>query len=166
VWKLDEPLIFLYNITLHKYGIYPLSSLINHNIQLEPILDYILSNHSQLIQYAGDSWSKRLARPFWELYQTIVSMFIEAPAISMLIIGVPSSIISIVCYCLCCLPNESAMDGTQGENDDDDDYAERTVQTEPKLLENSTKPSNAHDIPTRPIISDDKQKTITDKKDD
>jgi anaerobic C4-dicarboxylate transporter len=37
-------------------------------------------------------------------------MFIEAPLLSMLIIGLPSAILSIVCYCLCCLSNEASIE--------------------------------------------------------
>lgn len=124
VWTFDEPLLFLYDSAQHKYGIV---SLINAHAPLESILDHVLSNYSQIIQYKGDAWLKRLSRPFWEFYRTIVAMFIEAPLLSMLVIGLPASVLSIVCYCLCCLPNESAMDSDyltesrQLEDEDDDD---------------------------------------------
>jgi len=133
VWTLDEPLIFLYDSVSHKYGIYPLSSMIDSNIQLEPILDYIIKNRTDIIQYSGDTWSKRLFRPFWELYRTIISMFIEAPFISMLIIGIPASVISIICYCLCCSSSDNSSNksknskkqkrknGQINEHNDDDE---------------------------------------------
>lgn len=187
VWTLDEPLIFLYDSILHKYGIYPLSSMIDSNIQLEPILDYIIKNHTDIIQYSGDAWSKRLFRPFWELYRTIILMFIEAPFISLLIIGIPASIISLICYCLCCSSNDSSSN--KGKNlkkkrkngqtveqeedeqqslgdEDDDDYEERIVQIEPKFIENVIKPADARDIPTWPIMPDDAQKPMIEKKQD
>jgi hypothetical protein len=187
VWTLDEPLIFLYDSILHKYGIYPLSSMIDSNIQLEPILDYIIKNHTEIIQYSGDTWSKRLFRPFWELYRTIISMFIEAPFISMLIIGIPASVISLICYCLCCSSSENnssnksknlkkkRKNGQITEHDDDEqslgedddeEYEERIVHMEPKFIENFIKPADARDIPTWPITRDDRQKPLLDKKQD
>jgi hypothetical protein len=186
VWTLDEPLIFLYDSILHKYGIYPLSSMIDSNIQLEPILDYIIKNHTEIIQYSGDTWSKRLFRPFWELYRTIISMFIEAPFISMLIIGIPASVISIICYCLCCsssdnsstkakTPKKKRQNGQITEQDDDEqsagededeDYEERIVQIEPKFIKNFVKPADARDIPIWPIMADASQKPILNTKQD
>ena len=54
-------------VMVSKYGIYPLlSSMINKHIQLEPMLDYIVKNYMNIIQYSGDTWPKRLFRPFWE----------------------------------------------------------------------------------------------------
>jgi len=103
-------LIFLYDSTQRKYGIYQLSSIIDRNIEIESILNEIISNYSQIIQHTGNTWTKRLIRPFLEFYRTFIAMFIEAPLLSMLIIGLPASILSIVCYCLCCLPNETLMD--------------------------------------------------------
>ena len=188
MWTLDEPLIFLYDSVLHKYGIYPLSSMIDSHIQLEPILDYIVQNHSEIIQYSGDTWPKRLFRPFWELYRTILSMFAEAPFISMLIIGIPATVISLICYCLCCMPsdNSSTKSGASkrrkkngelkesddadqqsaGEDDEDDEYEERIVQIEPRFIENFVKPADARDIPTWPVTTDDVRKPIMDKKQD
>jgi hypothetical protein len=179
VWTLDEPLIFLYDSVLHKYGIYPLSSMIDSNIQLEPILDYIIKNHTEIIQYSGDTWPKRIFRPFWELYRTIISMFIEAPFISLLIIGIPTFVISIICYCLCCSSsdnssikskkkrkNEREDDEQSMGEEDDEEYEERIVQIEPKFIENFIKPADARDIPTWPIMTDESQKPILDKKQD
>ncbi|CAF1054746.1 unnamed protein product [Rotaria sp. Silwood1] len=187
VWTLDEPLIFLYDSILHKYGIYPLSSMIDSNIQLEPILDYIIKNHTDIIQYSGDAWSKRIFRPFWELYRTVILMFIEAPFVSLLIIGIPASIISIICYCLCCSSNDNSSAKTKNSKkkrkngqlveqdddgqhsigeDDDEEYEERIVHIEPKFIENFVKPIDARDIPTWPMMTDDNQKTMTEKKKD
>ncbi|CAF1508340.1 unnamed protein product [Adineta steineri] len=187
VWTLDEPLIFLYDSVIHKYGIYPLSSMIDSNIQLEPILDYIIKNSTEIIQYSGDTWPKRIFRPFWELYRTIISMFIEAPFISMLIIGIPASVISLICYCLCCSssdnssnksknPKKKRKDGQITEQDEDeqqslnededDEYEERIVQVEPRFIEKFIKPPDARDIPTWPIMPDDSQKSISEKKRD
>jgi hypothetical protein len=88
------------------------------------ILDYITSNYSQIIQHTGNTWTKRLFRPFWEFYRTIIAMFIQAPLLSMLIIGLPSSVLSIVCYCLFCLPNETLMDDTyERRNEGEDDIS-------------------------------------------
>ena len=111
VWTLEEPLVFLYDSIQRKYGIYSLSSMINkNNIDLELILDYITLNYSEIIKHTGNTWSKRLIRPFWEFYRTIMGMFVESPGLSMLIMGLPAAVLSIVCYCLCCLPNESLLE--------------------------------------------------------
>ncbi|CAF0994210.1 unnamed protein product [Adineta steineri] len=159
VWTVEEPLVFLYDSDHRKYGIYPLLPIINDKIEIEPILNYIISNYSQIICHTGNTWSKRLIRPFWELYRTVIAMFIEAPFISMLVIGLPASVLSIVCYCLCCLPNEGMMNETEynyeqmknvenieGDEDEDEDEDD--------------------DISTLPNKSDDKEKTLTNKKDD
>jgi hypothetical protein len=158
--------------------------MIDSNIQLEPILDYIIKNHTEILQYSGDTWSKRLFRPFWELYRTIISMFIEAPFISLLIIGIPTSVISIICYCLCCSSSDSTPtkskkkrkpgqtneqheeeEQSMGE-DDDEEYEERIVQVEPRFIENFVKPADARDIPTWPIMPDENPKSTVDKKRD
>ena len=68
--------------------------MINRNIPIASILDEIISNYSEIIQHTGNTWKKRLLRPFWEFYRTIMAMFVEAPLLSMLIIGLPSSILS------------------------------------------------------------------------
>lgn len=181
VWTLDEPLLFLYDSTVHKYGIYPLSSMIDSNIQLEPILDYLIKNQTDIIQYSGDVWHKRLLRPFWELYRTIVSMFIEAPFISLLIIGIPTSVISIICYCLCCSSSDNSSsnknattkknrktgeDEASANEEEDDDYEERIVQIQPKFIEHFVKPPDARDIPTWPVQPDESQKPLINKKQD
>ena len=102
--------------------------MINRNIPIASILDEIISNYSEIIQHTGNTWKKRLLRPFWEFYRTIMAMFVEAPLLSMLIIGLPSSILSIVCYCLCCLPNETSMDERDIPiNDDDADDEQKTT---------------------------------------
>ncbi len=111
-------MIFLYDSNQRKYGVYPLSTKINENIPIESILDEIVSNYSEIIQHTGNNWKKRLLRPFWEFYRTIIAMFIEAPLLSMLVIGLPSAILSIICYCLCCLPNETFMDERDIRDDD------------------------------------------------
>jgi len=162
--------------------------MIDSNIQLEPILDYIIKNRTDIIQYSGDTWSKRLFRPFWELYRTIISMFIEAPFISMLIIGIPASVISIICYCLCCSSSDNSSNKSKNSKkqkrkngqinehndddeqsvgeDDDEEYEERIVEIEPKFIENFVKPADARDIPTWPIMTDDSQKPMLNKKQD
>jgi hypothetical protein len=161
--------------------------MIDSNIQFEPILDYIIKNHTEIIQYSGDTWSKRIFRPFWELYRTIISMFIEAPFISLLIIGIPASVISLICYCLCCSSSETPSnklkslkkkrkDGQTNEPDeeeqqsigeeDDEDYEERIVEIEPKFIAHVIKPADARDIPTWPIMADDSQKSMIEKKQD
>jgi hypothetical protein len=162
--------------------------MIDSNIQLEPILDYIIKNHTEIIQYSGDTWSKRLFRPFWELYRTIISMFIEAPFISMLIIGIPTSVISLICYCLCCASSESPSNKPKtskkkrkngqiieqeedeqqnmGDEDDDDEYEERIVQVEPRFIEHFIKPADARDIPTWPVMAEESEKAMIAKKQD
>jgi hypothetical protein len=161
--------------------------MIDSNIQLEPILDYIIKNHTEILQYTGDTWSKRLFRPFWELYRTIISMFVEAPFISMLIIGIPASVISLICYCLCCSSSDSSStkpktskkkringqiveqedDEQQSINEDDDEeYEERIVQIEPRFIEHFIKPADARDIPTWPIMPDESPKSMIEKKQD
>ena len=187
MWTLDEPLIFLYDSILHKYGIYSLASMLDTNIQLEPILDYIVKNHTHIIQYSGDAWSKRLFRPFWELYRTIVLMFTEAPFISAFIVGIPVSIVSVICYCLCCVSNDNLptkynsfkkkrknghiieQDDAEQQSigdEDDEEYEERIIQIEPKFIESFVKPANARNIPTWPLMTDDTQKSLAEKKQD
>jgi hypothetical protein len=183
VWTLDEPLIFLYDSVAHKYGIYPLAPMIDSNIQLEPILDYIIKNYTEIIQYSGDAWSKRILRPFWEIYRTIIAMFIEAPFISLLIIGIPTSVISLICYCLCCSSGDNGSDKSKstkkgrkdGQDDDgqqslgeeeDEEYEERIVQVQPKFIKSIVKPAGARDIPTWPVMPDESPKAMLDKKRD
>ncbi|CAF4624021.1 unnamed protein product [Rotaria sp. Silwood1] len=156
VWTLEGPLLFLYDSIHRKYGIYPLPSMINQNIKIESILDYVISNYSQIIRETGNAWTKRLVRPFWEIYRTIMAMFIEAPAISMLVLGLPASAVSIVCYCLCCLPNETLMNATEIP-DEIEEYDESIEHNEE---------DDEHDISTLPITPDDKQKTNIEKKED
>jgi thioredoxin domain-containing protein 10 len=136
VWTLEPPLLLLYDHTQRKYGIYQLSSIIDENIQIESILNYIISNYSQIIKYTGNTWRKRLFRPFWEFYRTLIAMFIEAPFLSMLIIGLPASVLSIVCYCICCLPNETAMDDREIPyekiEDDEEEEEEEKIAIEKK----------------------------------
>ena len=161
--------------------------MIDDNIQLEPILDYVIQNHTEIIRYSGDTWPKRIFRPFWELYRTIISMFTEAPFISLLIIGIPASVISIICYCLCCAPNDNSSstksknskrkrkngqmveredeEGSQGE-EEDEDYEERIVEIEPRFIANVIKPADARDIPTWPIMPEEIPKTMLEKKQD
>lgn len=103
VWTLQEPLFLLYDSNQRKYGVIPLTSIDN----IDGILDTIIRDYSKIIKHTSNSWQKRLFRPFWELSRIFSAMFIEAPLLSMLIIGLPSAVLSIVCYCLCCLPNES-----------------------------------------------------------
>jgi len=58
-------------------------------------------------------------------------MFIEAPLLSMLVIGLPASVLSIVCYCICCLPNETSMDDREIPyekiEDEDEEEEEKTT---------------------------------------
>lgn len=187
MWTLDEPLIFLYDSIAHKYGIYPLAPMIDSNIQLEPILDHIIKNHTEIIQYSGDAWSKRILRPFWEIYRTVIAMFVEAPFISLLIIGIPASVISLICYCLCCASGDNSSsksksakkgrkDGQPGGQDDDgqpsggeeedEEYEERIVQVQPKFIKQIIKPADARDIPTWPVMADESAKAMLDKKRD
>jgi len=61
--------------------------------------------------------------------------------------------------------DEEGDDGQTGDDDDDDDeYEERIVNIQPKLIENWTKPSDARDIPTWPIINEETSKTVQEKK--
>lgn len=126
----------------------------NPTVDMEPILNDITSNYSQIIQHTGNTWSKRLLRPFWELYRTIIAMFTEAPMMSMLIIGLPASVLSIVCYCLCCLPNETMM------NESDLSYSKM------KDDESVDDEEEEGDLPAVPTRSDTEEKTKMEKKDD
>jgi hypothetical protein len=128
VWTVEDPLIFLYDSNQRKYGVYPLSTKLNENIEIETILDEIVSNYSEIIQHTGNNWKKRLLRPFLEFYRTIIAMFIEAPLLSMLVIGLPSALLSIICYCLCCLPNETLMDERDIREIDDNQEQKTTVE--------------------------------------
>ncbi|CAF4360835.1 unnamed protein product [Rotaria socialis] len=113
-------------------------------------------------------------------------MFMEAPFVSLLIIGIPVSIISLICYCLCCSSSDNSSSKTKnskkkrkngqvepeedeqnsGGEDDDEEYEERIVQVEPRFIENFVKPADARDIPTWPIMTDDSQKPMIEKKKD
>ena len=115
VWTLQEPLFLLYDSNQRKYGVYPLASILNETSDIDQILDSIIRDHTKIIQHTSDSWRKRLFRPFWELSRLFSAMFIEAPLLSMFIIGLPSAVLSIVCYCLCCLPNESLYEEREEE---------------------------------------------------
>lgn len=74
-------------------------------------------------------------------------MFIESPLLSMLIIGLPSAVLSIVCYFICCLPNESLMD-------------EREMPDE-RIIEDDNEQN-----PIEEEEEDNEQKTTVEKKDD
>ena len=121
-------MIFLYDTNQRKYGIYSLSSAINQNLPIEVSLDEIITNYPEIIQHTGNTWKKRLLRPFWEFYRTFLAMFIEAPLLSMFIIGLPSAILSIVCYCLCCLPNEALLNEREIPIDDEDEPLKTTLE--------------------------------------
>lgn len=111
LWTVDEPLFFLYDTQKHSYGM----TNIDRNI------DDLLEHSSDIILHTGDSWSKRLIRPFWELYRTFISMFIEAPLATMLVTGLPAAMLSIICYCVCCLPNEATVSADHEEYEESDD---------------------------------------------
>ena len=99
---------------------------------LKTMLESVLEHPDDFIQHTGDTWSKRVIRPFWELFRTLQSMFVEAPLVSMLIIGLPASMLSIICYCICCLPNENyveeaRLETTIPEFSDNDDSTDSEV---------------------------------------
>jgi len=137
VWTLDEPILFLYDSIQHKYGIYPLSLADSNKPSFDQIFQYLLTHSSEIIQYTGDNWSKRLFRPFWEMYRTIVALFIESPKMTMLIIGLPASLLSIVCYCLCCLPVETSMD--ENKPLEESDSEEEEEEALPSSVDNASK---------------------------
>ncbi|CAF1201332.1 unnamed protein product, partial [Didymodactylos carnosus] len=171
VWTLPEPLIFLYNSSTHYYGYYLLSP--KEQIT-DKHIDHLVENQHEIIIHPGNTFVKRLFRPFWELYRTVVLMFIEAPFISMLVVGLPAAVISIVCYFLCCLPSESSAkeqqrkDGGESEEDEEDEASERILNVQPKFIENFKKPKDAKDIPTWPQHPEllNEQKTTQEKKRD
>ncbi|CAF5118309.1 unnamed protein product [Rotaria magnacalcarata] len=84
-----------------------------------------------------------------------MAMFTEAPFFSMLIIGLPASVLSIVCYCLCCLPNETM---------NDPDYSYEIITDDQNLEQNEEEDDD--DASSPPVTTDDNQKTVTDKKED
>ncbi|CAF3313052.1 unnamed protein product [Rotaria socialis] len=155
VWAVEGPLLFLYDSVQRKYGMHPLSSTDGKTIDVESILDYVLLNHTQIISQTGNTLAKRLFRPFWELSRTLMAMFTESPFLSMLIIGLPASVLSIVCYCLCCLPNETM---------NDPDYSYEIITDDQNIGQNEEEDDD--DASSPPVTPDDNQKAVTDKKDD
>ena len=125
---------------------------------MEPVLDYVVSNYSQIIQHAGSTWSKRLLRPFWELSRTVMAMFVEAPLLSMFVIGLPASVLSIVCYCICCLPNETMMN-------DEVEMVYRQAK-EDENLEDDDDDDNEDDEFTVLRQTDDQPKAMSEKKEE
>jgi hypothetical protein len=106
----------------------------------------------------------------------------------MLIIGIPVSVISLICYCLCCsssgdsssnkpkvlkkkringqIVEQEEEEQPNPDEEDDEEYEERIVEIEPRFIENFVKPADARDIPTWPIMPDDSQKPMIEKKHD
>lgn len=121
-------MFLLYDSNQRKYGVYPLASILNETINIDQILDSIIRDHAKIIQHTSNSWRKRLFRPFWELSRLFSAMFIEAPLLSMFIIGLPSAVLSIVCYCLCCLPNETLYDEREEEILEEEEEDKSTVE--------------------------------------
>ncbi|XP_014670248.1 PREDICTED: protein disulfide-isomerase TMX3-like [Priapulus caudatus] len=75
-----------------------LTEMETNDIQL--FLDSIIDGTA--VAYGGNSIFHRIQRMFFEIYSTLIKMFTHQPLVSCVLLGLPTMILSFICYNICC----------------------------------------------------------------
>jgi thioredoxin domain-containing protein 10 len=53
--------------------------------------------------YGGRGWSMSFRRVLYELLRTVATIWLQSPLLACLVFGLPTLVISFICYALCCM---------------------------------------------------------------
>ncbi|ELU05863.1 hypothetical protein CAPTEDRAFT_159353 [Capitella teleta] len=86
---------------------------------LSAFLDDVLAGNVEV--FGGTGFGQRVKRLFFDIYYTVYSIWKESPWLALMVFGIPSLVVSIVCYALCCMEpfDEEQLGGDEDEEEEE-----------------------------------------------
>lgn len=129
---LATPVIIVLNTQTHYYY-FPDFEV--KEITIETMSDFLNRVRDGNIQpMGGTGFLQRLKRIFYDLFTTVISIWQSSRWLFLLMFGLPTAVVSIVCYSICCM--EGADDVSEEDSDLEEEGEEETGQ-ETENLESS-----------------------------
>ncbi|KAK6177947.1 hypothetical protein SNE40_012805 [Patella caerulea] len=119
---LDVPTVVVLETSSHLFYLWDKNSTQLTVSSLEQFLDEIVEE--KIIAYGGSGYLQKLKRIGFDFVTTVLSIWQASRWLFLLMFGLPTVIISIVCYSLCCM--ETLDDGATSE--DDEEYDEDMIE--------------------------------------
>ncbi|WAR11574.1 TMX3-like protein, partial [Mya arenaria] len=118
---IQMPYIMVLDPTVHLYYIPDLPA---SEIDAPTLHRFLLDVKSgKTTAYGGTSFFQRLKRLFYDILVTVIEVWQSSRWLFLIMFGIPTGVISIVCYSLCCM--DTVDDEIQSdEEDSDDEYRE------------------------------------------
>ncbi|KAJ8312664.1 hypothetical protein KUTeg_010037, partial [Tegillarca granosa] len=114
---MDTPCIVLLDTDTYLYYLlnFPIKDITT--LKLSYYLDDVSSG--KIPAYGGTGFFQRVKRIFYDILTTILSVWQSSRWLFLLMFGLPTVVISIVCYSLCCM--EPIDDGVPDSDEEDED---------------------------------------------
>jgi thioredoxin domain-containing protein 10 len=142
--SIESPFMFVLDPRTHQHFI-PDWSLPQDDITVNDVTDFLdsITNGSQQA-YGGTGLGQRFKRLFYDIWTTVYGIYRESIWLALMVFGIPTLVIGIICYTLCCL-EPAEEDELNTGSDDDGEGSE--------LLDDETAPE-LHDRPDSELITD------------
>ncbi|KAK3085762.1 hypothetical protein FSP39_008311 [Pinctada imbricata] len=115
---LATPVVVVLDVQTHFYY-FPNFDL--KDVTIETMSSFLLDVKSGKLQaHGGTGFLQRLKRIFYDIFVTVLSVWESSRWLFLLMFGLPTCVVSVVCYSLCCM--EPMDDGVVDSEDEDDEY--------------------------------------------
>ncbi|XP_033754640.1 protein disulfide-isomerase TMX3-like [Pecten maximus] len=112
------PTLMLLNPTTHYYYI---PSTPVHNFTIEQLMQYLEDVRDEKVPaLGGTGFFQRLKRVFYDLIVMVVGVWQSSRWLFVLMFGLPTTVISVVCYSLCCMDTVDDLPESEDEHSDEE----------------------------------------------
>lgn len=117
----DLPYFFVLDPQTHHYYLPNATEMITTETLIEFLEGTI---EGRFEAFGGTGFFQRLKRLFYDIWTTVYGIYQESPWLFLMVFGIPTFVISIICYTLCCMePAED--DGTFEGSDEEEELREQ-----------------------------------------
>ncbi|OWF52560.1 protein disulfide-isomerase TMX3-like [Mizuhopecten yessoensis] len=112
------PVVMLLNPTTHYYYM-PLTPI--QDMAMEQLMQYLEDVRDEKVPaLGGTGFFQRLKRVFYDLIVMVVGVWQSSRWLFLLMFGLPTTVISVVCYSLCCMDTVDDLPESEDENSEDE----------------------------------------------
>lgn len=136
----SPPYLMVLDPTVHLYYVpdTPLSKMDSNT--LREFLNNVKSGKIEAL--GGTGFFQRLKRLFYDILVTVIEVWQSSRWLFLIMFGIPTGVISCVCYSLCCM--ETVDDGALSDEEEDSDEEYRQIIKEHKQLTEAEERAKTH----------------------
>lgn len=123
---MSGPIVMLLNPTTHYYYI-PSTPIAN--LTMDVLMKYLEDVRDEKVPaFGGTGFFQRLKRVFYDILVMVVGVWQSSRWLFLLMFGLPTTVISVVCYSLCCMDTVDDLPESEDENSDDEQELQQQQQ--------------------------------------